>query len=211
MMRKTKTLGLALVAVVAMSAIAASAAQAGEISWEGGATKLTAEADPTGGGLQQFETTAGTIKCNETLNLAYKNKGTSECETGIEGFTPKIEMNGCNYKFEAGLTAGEMSHMEIEAYADIVCPKGKTIVINGGLVCKITIGSQNALVPWLRIKTGTTTAPEHITVEAYTTDITYNHNGLCGTNGTERNGIYRGNVIVNAETATKEARSTTVT
>lgn len=204
MNRKFKTLGLALVAVFAMSAVVASAAQAGEIQWEAGATQLTASAASS----QVFNTTAGEITCNEisgevnlpegtsaetltTSNLKYDNNETGRCASNISGFEPKIEMKGCNYRFHGGETIGGES--EIAVTTDVVCPEGAAITINGGFVCTVKVGAQEGLTGLVAKTEGS-----GLVLVAGVENIKYSHSGLCG-NGSGTTGKYTGNTNVAAD------------
>lgn len=222
MTRKFKALGLSLVAVFAMSAVVASAAQAGHIGWESGATKLTAKALQ----IQEFDTTAGTIKCNEisgevdlskysnptetleTENLKYTNNGSSNCESSVSGFEPTVEMNECDYRFHADETV-ENNPDAIEVTTDVVCPTGKDITINGGFLCTVHVGSQSGLTT-LTATTNTEVTPEDIVLEPDVTNIDYSHEGLCGF-GSGTDGTYNGDVTITAEDNNKNPKAVTVT
>ncbi len=110
MIGKLRTLGVAFVAVFAMSAMAASAAHAEETHFTAGngtgTAKFTAEADPSAK-PQVFVTPKGTITCEifhatgmgaaTTTEVTLENVEYEECEfehSGIEAF---VEFNGCHY------------------------------------------------------------------------------------------------------------------
>ena len=207
MTRNLKALGLALVAIFAMSAIASSAAQAtpGIFTWTAGTTKLTAEQDAVGG-LQKFTTSNGNVECNEVhgeatvagtesaevtaQNIKYQNSGSAECN-GPFGTHPKIEFNSCDYLFTAGETIGTTG-METTGQAHIKCATaGQQIVINAS-VCTIKVAEQTPTGGHVIFKTITGTK-NHVTIEATVTGITYTASGLC-TGG--NNGTYTGNVTV---------------
>jgi hypothetical protein len=169
MIRNFKALGLALVAVFAMSAIASSSASAtaGTFHWDSGTTWLTAEVDGATetGGEQVFtirDSVGGlTVKCNTVTGAAmvagtsatevtsetitYTDHGKVDVCRGPLGTSPKIEMNGCDYLFTPGNTVGA-NLMETRGTVDIKCPPEKTIVINGA-GCVVTVPSQNGVGP----------------------------------------------------------------
>jgi hypothetical protein len=167
MIRNLKALGLALVAVFAMSALAASAAQA--------LPELTAGAHGTAVGTEIIHKDVGTgnnvgheftvgnrkIKCDEVSftgdNLATSqttltvtpsyNKCTTTPALGVV-LHGTVTLNGCDYMFHAtGFDAPLWT-----ASVDIVCPKDKLIEVhlykNAGHTeeaCTITIGPQEGL------------------------------------------------------------------
>lgn len=227
MTRNLKVLGLAFVAVFAMSAIAASAAQASaHIGWAEGTTTLTGHAAAVGG-TQAFTTTAGTITCNEifakvetagysnptstieTSELKYDNNGTGNCPSNLIGFEPKIEMNGCNYLFHLEETDGE--EMTVSGTADVVCPAGAFIKINGGAACTVYVGSQTGIHITAHTVTPPEAEPEDVLITANTGKvIKYHHEGLCG-KGEGEDGSYVGNTTVTGETSKGVRTAVTVT
>src|SRR5262245_9557757 len=121
-----RSIKLGLVLALALSGIAAQAAQAGE---------FTAEAYPatvTGNQITKhtFKFEAGTIECatvkfhgtlaaaSETLTAtaSYEN-----CSTPNGGAAVGVNMNGCDYEFNAGAT---VEADKVEGTLDIVCPAG---------------------------------------------------------------------------------------
>jgi hypothetical protein len=237
MTRNLKALGLALVAVFAMSAIAASAAQAtvGSISYDKTATKVTATQDATAPN-QVFTLTGGAVSvtCNEyhatalldgtgnqttieTKEMAYTHNGTNECASNISGFTPKVEMNECQYKFHAGNTIGELSNMEIEATADVVNCNATNpyVVVNGGGVCTARVfgNTLNQGLTGIKIRTITGGAKEDLTLEANVTGLHATHTGGCAFFGdkTTTEGTYTGKVTITAEDNSAVQKDITVT
>ncbi|HYG96179.1 MAG TPA: hypothetical protein VD741_03635 [Solirubrobacterales bacterium] len=104
MIRKLKTLGIALVAVLAMSAVVASAASA---------TNFTASSYPTSAtasspiGNDDFKTEAGSVECAAHFNVGPLSKA-SETVTVVPTYTgckafgflnATVNMNGCDYVF----------------------------------------------------------------------------------------------------------------
>jgi hypothetical protein len=176
MIRNLKALGLALVAVFAMSAVAASAAQAtnGTFSWDPSTTGFTVEADPSTPS-QLFtvktktnatvESTCDEVSANlnlpegtssETLTateIVYSDSGTTPTENACTGHLGEVEevsqvnMHGCHYKFHAGTTVGSMENMETEGTADIVCPEGVAGVTVTAGTCTVTVPPQEGVGP----------------------------------------------------------------
>lgn len=192
-----------MIAVLLGATVTASQAQAGHVTWEAGATKFVGEAE----GSQVFSTTAGEIICNElsaeinleglgesaetltTENLKYDNNGTGKCKSNISGFEPKLEMNGCTYTVHLGET-NELAGT-LESTFDITCPEAKAIVVNGGFICSLSIGSQTGL--------GGETVHKELNLTFWrwtkhtTKELSYSHEGLCG-NGSSATGSYTGNI-----------------
>lgn len=188
MNRNLKALGLALIAVFAMSGLAASAAQAtnGAFQFEAGTTKLTAEAYPTDPS-QVFGVLEDkfTFTCNELSgrstsfssmevtaeNIVFSDTGltptTDKCTAGLVNAT--VEMHGCDLRFTPGTTVtgnpGEPVTGTTEGTADIICPAGGEITIIAEAGCAVHIPEQTGVGPvyFHTVETGT---KEEITVEA---------------------------------------------
>lgn len=140
MTRKLKVLGLALVAVLALSAIVASAASA---------SKLTADGPVTLLGTQTGEANANswvmlgkTVTCPSTTYTGHKAGSTTEkitsgsesaqitphfgtCVTNTGGFPTTIDMNGCVYTLDIGASLG---NDEYTVTTTLHCPVGQHIV-----------------------------------------------------------------------------------
>jgi len=217
MIRTFKALGLALVAVFAMSALMASAAQAQGVFTNTEATTLTGTQDDEGGtntatGLQTFTTTAGSVTCDEVHatasglvansslteitahEISYNNTGKTTC-TGPFSTSPKIEFGECHYLFTVGQTIGQTG-METTGTAHIVCPTGKQITITAPF-CQIHVPAQSP-GGHLIYKT-VTGSPNDVTIEATVTGIQYQGTELCSSGTT---GQYKGNVTVKGYKAT---------
>lgn len=206
MIRNIKALGLAFVAVFAMSAVAASAAQAaGSFNWDSGTTTL----ERTSNESQVFTTTPGKVTCSEvvatatgltgtsatsvtTTSLTYSNAGAGDKCSGPFGTQPKIEMNNCNYVFHAEETVGG-SESKVEGKTDIACPGTSQIVINA-LLCTIKVPAQTGLSN--TVFENNATSPTSVVINPSITGIHYTTSGAsCGTH-TETNGTYGGKVTV---------------
>ena len=167
MTRNLKVLGLALVAVFAMTAVFASAGQ--------GATKLTCASYPciiTGHPIEHNKTklhtftlnTGTSISCTTvtfegTIAKAADNESVTitptydSCSTAAGG-PVTVNMNGCDYVFHGGSeTVGEPHHFA-GGLADLKCPAGgPTVVIFANATdhaankpaCTITVTPENNL------------------------------------------------------------------
>ena len=155
MIRNLKVLGLALVAVFAMSAMAASAAQAVTPTLVTGGNS-TLEGDQVTGTVHEFTVGARAVRCSKahftgsatasqtTLTITPEYK---ECSTtpvlGVSLFAT-VTMNGCDYLFQ-GLTHVDPDY---SATVDIVCPGTSKIEVHiysnsgeGSEICTLTIES----------------------------------------------------------------------
>jgi len=138
MYRNLKALGLALVAVFAMSAIAASAAQA--------QPTLTSEVSPvtltgSGGGYESGEKLHAfgqSVECEgSTFHTALTATPATEivaeatygpeCRTAVQHLPATVTMNGCTYRFY-NLKFVAAGHYD--ATVDIVCPPEKVIEVH---------------------------------------------------------------------------------
>ena len=159
MNRKLKTLGLAVVAVLAMSAVVATAAQA----------QFTASSYPTAAtatspkGNDDFKTEAGSVECKghfavaaltEASNTVTVTPTYSECIAFF--FSATVHMNGCDYVFHNN---GEV---------DLECPEGAAVTITAG-PCEVDIPPQTGLK-----SVAFTNDATDITVKSTTKGITYN-------------------------------------
>jgi hypothetical protein len=137
MIRKIKTLGIAVVAVLALSAVVASAASA---------TNFTASTYPTAGtassakGNDDFKTEAGSIECKSHWHWAALSAPTfgvtvtptfSEC-VGFGFLSGTFNMNGCDFE------------IFVDGTFNIKCSIGQVIRWIFG-TCEATVGAQNGL------------------------------------------------------------------
>jgi len=215
MIRNLKVLGLALVAVFAMSAVAASMASADELTSESSPVQLTGKQIAPG---DVFTTEVGTVKCKEvsykattatptttvTATPTYPVKaldGTQNC-TGF-GFPAEIHTNGCTYLFHIGVaTTGTL---------DVLCPEGKEITVTaigtGTNKCTVHVPAQSGKATITYRNVGSLTTRE-IEVEANITTLTYSWNkgtglGACSkeekTTGEKGTGTYTGKALITGE------------
>ena len=187
MTHKLKTLGVALVAVLALSAMVASAASA---------KQYTAASYPTTGtatsalGNDVFTTEGGTVECAShfegTLTAASNTLTVKPTYTGCKAFgfvEAKVEMGNCDYLFTTPTkTATDVYTIQ----ADVRCTSGTIKVIASS--CEITIGEQNPGGHVIAtLDTNTPATPNDVTVQATVTGINYTvvkDGFLCPFNGT---------------------------
>ena len=210
MIRNLRALGIAFVAVFAMSAVAASAAHATAAHFRCGTTgtlscNITVEQDPNKP-TQLFKTHAGNVSCQKfhaigpfsgtgpeiTLTeLEYK-----ECE--LAGLAATVTVpKGCHYTLTSGeteaepekstgnvtlaVTAGESCKIEIKT---LKC----TVTVNGPQTFKNAVTYENVK-----------TTHEEITGHATVNSIEYTTAATCpGGAGTFKDGVYEGTFTAKA-------------
>lgn len=141
-----KSLGLALVAVLAVTAVVASAAQA--------TPEFTASAYPSTGtgsneaGGETFTTEAGTVRCDShfegQLTEADSTLKVSPTYTDCAAFgflNAVVDTEECSYVFHA---TEKVEAGVYNSHVDVSCPEGQSIKISGG-TCKAKIESQEGL------------------------------------------------------------------
>jgi len=163
MIRKFKTLGLAMVAVLAMSAFVASAAQA---QYTASSYPTTAKATSEVGN-DVFTTEGGTVECKSefsgTLSEASSTLTVTPHYTNCKAFgfaTATVTMNECNYIFHR--VTGESSEVTVN------CPAGKVITVVAGN-CEATIGTQAGKLS----SVATSNSGSHVNAQANVTKIAY--------------------------------------
>jgi hypothetical protein len=216
-MRNFKILGLALVAMLALSAVGPGAASADDLTAEAYSTTLTGEKDP-GAAVDQFLTTAGTLTCDTprysatitgptttvTVTPNFTTPGHVEphlapCRTS--GLPTVIDMKGCTYQLNVGAgTTGDL---------DLVCPAGVEVTVvvtpatSATARCTIHIKAQSDIegtVTYSNTGAGTT---RDITVDANLKGIDYAHTagsglGAC-TTGSATNGTLTAKAVIRGE------------
>jgi hypothetical protein len=211
MIRKSKALGLALIAVAAFSGIAASMAQAGD--FDVGASPAVITAASESGQEPQFTlteeggsvstkcksatlegTTQGTTVEEATFTPTWgTGKGNQEEVQGctFAGLKTQVLTNGCKFTV-TGAGQAEKTFL----YDIVGCTAGKKIEsISTG--CTITIGEQSGLS---HIVGGNLAAEKEVTLEFFVIGITTTQTGAaCRHNGlTAKNGSFFGNYIAKA-------------
>lgn len=199
MTRNLKALGLALMAVFAMSAIGAQAASADLFTSEEEKTVLTGNETNE----HRFTIWGGFTTCKEaffegTVEGKEKPEATvhpeyGECEDSF-GSELTVDTEGCFYKLGTETVEGH-------APVTIECLEGHSITlrsVNTG--CHITVHEQGPLYG-VTYKDGTNpaTGKEDVTVTATVEGIHYTTNIICqfgGLTGTDTDGFYEGAVTV---------------
>ncbi|HST70743.1 MAG TPA: hypothetical protein VLI94_13940 [Solirubrobacterales bacterium] len=185
MIRKFKTLGLAMIAVLAMSAFVASTAQA----------QYTASSYPTSVGMYTalgndvFTTEGGTVECQGTygghLNEASNSLTISPYYENCKAFgfvSATVTMNGCAYIFDRQSATSSTATVE--------CATGNKIQVIAGN-CEVTIGAQSPTG-----SVATSNGAGFVNVQANVTGIAYTvvkDGFLCpfGGTGSKTGGTYK--------------------
>lgn len=190
MIRNVKVLGLAVVAVLAMSAMVASAAQAA--SFVASSYPATFTGSNTKG-TEKFHTEAGNVECDshfegtesEASSTATAHPKYTECEAFL-GLSATVTTTGCNYLFHLTSTTA--------ATTDVTCSSGSILVVAG--TCKAEIKPQTGLTSTaLKAEGGKITVTPSVTGIAYT--VTQD-GFLCPFKGTgnKTDGEYTGSVTI---------------
>lgn len=185
-----KVLGLAFVAMLAMSAFTASAAQAltqGQFTADG----YPAVAHGTEEGEANFlEATPGSkIECDSTYEATLSGPSTKLTVTPHYTNCPGgrvVDLNGCHFEFSAGTNT---SASDTHGTAAIICPVGKqievTVILFGSTICAVDIPAQSGLtgVTFTNVANGDVTVDVDITnqIKYQDTDIS----GLCPFSGNQ--------------------------
>jgi hypothetical protein len=214
MTSKIKGLGLAFVAIAAMSMVAVSGAQASELHATTSATTASIFGNQ---GEQQhvFITKAGSVKCKEaTFEATATDQGADATQlTTTEltatatyanctafGQAATIDMNGCKFtitnKSGAGVTTARTAYVDVTG-----CTTGKIIEITPQLNCVLTVPEQHNLGTLTFANEGT--APnEDVKATVAVTGIKYQSDKECPsmTNGqTLTDGQYTGGATFQAK------------
>lgn len=188
MNRNLKLLGLAAMALLAVSAIGTAGVQAATFTSEAGATTVVSTHDGTGKTAHAVIDAAGAnLTCaQQVANSSWVGQalagirvfvGLSACNS--VGQTATVNMNECSLELKAGGTM------------DIVCPAGKEITYSTpNPVCDVTIPAQSnkGTLTYTNITTGTS---KEITVSPNLTELKYTATGAgCPETGTFTNGAF---------------------
>lgn len=200
---KIKAVGMAIIAVFAMSAVAASGASA--------ETLFTADKYPvlgkgeTEGEVNTFTLDETQVECSDLTGEGTIEEDTPELtlatvfgECSTSGTSIKGHQNGCEFLFSAG------EHVAEDTYAgsaEMVCPEGKEIIFTlpeSGSLCAVHLPPQGPLggVTY----TNVTGQPSEVTVDAQIEGIvgvTTQESIFCPLSGGEfDDAILEGQVIV---------------
>ena len=205
MIRNLRALGIAFVAVFAMSAVAASAAHATAAhirAGEGvGNAEIVVEQDPTVP-TQTFKTHAGNVTCAK-FSAVYNGVATAktatlekvaytECELG--GLAATVNFGTCDYTLGEGETFEAMGRGPVT-----LGPAGCEVTIKT-LKCTVTVkGAQTFANAITYTNVQTTGKPEEITGHASTNTIEYTTSATCpGGAITLNTGVYEGTFTARA-------------
>ncbi|HET8863740.1 MAG TPA: hypothetical protein VFM94_10880 [Solirubrobacterales bacterium] len=216
MIRNLKVLGLALVAVFAMSSLVASAASAGQL----GAGSGLGEEDVTLTGVETkggpdpnaFTAFGGKTECPETIYTGHEPeitphqflvlpapevtvtphyKGCVTTDAGGNKFSTTVDMNGCDYLLTVGETTEKVGTYGADVH--VICPAGKSIQVtlfSGGAhslkLCTLTINTTTPVSD--AHLTNTAGIPEDVDLVGTFTKIKSTKSGLCGSTS-EENGV----------------------
>jgi hypothetical protein len=202
---KLKTLGLALVAVLAMSAMAAPMASAEGELFHSTVEPTTLDVSAIGG--QDFEVITGIFECKQVVFDATLAKKTvsefkaiptyTECKIG--GKEPaRVTQTSCYYVFTSSIPAGKTvapTHIECSTAGDSIDLEIETA---GKWRPCIDIPAQKPGGGATYAKNG-----NHLDITSKVTGIKYTLTGLCGGGETKEGGAFQGNVTVKGTDANK--------
>jgi hypothetical protein len=146
MAHNLKTLGLALIAVLAMSAVAVSAAQASEPEFHVEEASAIIKGEQVG--KNTLTLTGGKVQCSSgTFEGEVSSTTFTELEVSASygeciglGLATVWHMNGCKYLGRMVLGSNPPTTV-----TDIVCPAGKEITITIGKKCVVHIPPQKTI------------------------------------------------------------------
>jgi hypothetical protein len=218
MSKKLGVLGLALVAVFAMSAMLASAAQASNFQSGTGTYPTTVTGEQVSGEVtkaivakHEFKSVLGIVKCTPTTFTGTLTAASSEFRVaptygnttagtgctiaGVAG--PVVHMFGCEYLFTAGTTASGVTPISTH----LVCPVGQHVVITIRTGCELTIFPQTFPETTISAKNGggtgsAMTSTDTIDVTGITNEIDEESAGKCP----EHKGVLAGELLHEATT-----------
>ncbi len=211
MIRNLKALGLALVAVFAMSAMTASAASAsGVLTSDGPVTLDGVDTGEFGSGANALTAFGNEVECENSTYTGHKYNVTPHTfiESGestatitpnykngkcvAAGFPATVQTAGCDYVFHIGEVAKDNEGNPIsgtyEVTADLVCEGGSVVYVeafagesHGFRVCTDTITSQSGLEGTAHL----TNTEGDIDLTGDFEGIVASQSGLCGAGNTE--------------------------
>jgi len=212
MIRNLKALGIAFVAVFAMSAIAASGAQATNAHLKctteepSCVVELTEHPNPVLG-VQVFETVLGVVECSE-FDAVYEGASTATGNSTLE----EVEYNNCEaFGIEAEVDFGTCDYT-LAAPFETVAGHGQGDVTIGPAGCVVTIIVGSTAEPLCEIfvegaqpfedaityTNVETNGKEEITGHANANGIEYSWEGLICGEGEDNTGTYEGTFTAKA-------------
>jgi len=196
MNRKLKTLGLALVAVLAMAAISAASASAALEEFHAGSASGSVKGINVG--EETFTVTAGTVRCKvaeyngtfsaSTVKTQVVKPTYKEC-TAFGFVETPIDVNGCEYRFN-------QPNSGVGTVDIINCTKPLEVT---AFNCTVTVGNQTGLTSVTY--TNVAGSPDDLLIHTNITNIKYTQdpkNFPQCTSATHTNGTYTGTNTVRA-------------
>jgi hypothetical protein len=234
MTRKLKTLGLAVVAIMALSAVIASASQAAAAKFMA-ETSYPAPVKGVSTNTHTFTTPAGiTLSCTTATFTGIASAESAEltmgpkyenCSTKVLGITFPVKAtigeagHKCDYLFHAGVTTATAD--EYAGTVDVKCEAaGEDITVDvfeskkkeeeNVTFCQLHIAPQTGLGA-INYNNNTAASPKSVAVEASVAGIATTRTGsaLCG--AATSSASYAGKVTVTATTAGGAAQGVTLT
>jgi hypothetical protein len=191
MIHKSKVLGLAFVAVAAMSVAAVPAAQASELHATFAGNVSILGSNTAQHSQHVFTTAAGSIKCTQSLfegtapyvggpQVTAQELTLTGRYTGCTGFglAATLDMSGCKYTVtnKHSVTGHTTA---LTAYVDITgCTTGKTIEVTMAGPCLVTFPEQHNL-GHIVFSNNPAASPHDVTANFTVTGITYEAHGTC--------------------------------
>jgi hypothetical protein len=185
MTRKIKALGLAFVAIAAMSMAASGGAQAAELHATQGVTAAIFGQQLT---QHLFTIDAGIVKCNQatfeglatgggqTQTTAQELQVTGTyAQCNISGLAATVDMNGCKYTITGAGQAANTVQVDITG-----CTAGKVITVTSA-TCTVTVPEQHSLTGHIVFTNipEPTAVPHDVQANITISGITYQTHGTC--------------------------------
>jgi hypothetical protein len=215
MSRKLKVLGMACVAVFALTAVSASSAMATTSGFTVGAgatrieaTQTTAQKLVLGGGGTTVKCSTSTL--NGSISAGLVNEATvtpfyGAAGTCTVGLTATVDVNSCTYTITDTATANTYD-------VDITnCPSSAPLLITvPSTGCVVAITNQGALAD-VDTTNNTTSSPDDVDIALAISGITYTGNTSCPANvvGTHNNGTLTGGYTLKAFNGNAQVSLTT--
>lgn len=196
MTRKIKGLGLAFVAIAAMSMVAAAGAQATQLHATTPNTASIFAERTAQDTINRFTTVSGTVQCTTSTFEGTAEQASSQQVTTDDltvtptysgctafGLAAQVVMNGCQYRLTGtDNTAAGATFPNKTAEVDVVCTAGKQIEIKAVGGCTVTVPSQNHL-EHVVFQNNPAALPVHdVTIHATAAGIKYEPHGICPNN-----------------------------
>jgi hypothetical protein len=207
---KIKALGLAFVAITAISAMAASGAQAGTFHIGANPAVITAHSAPNGaGGFQQHTFTVGPVVCDtatfeaqvgvgpegtQSIHEATLTPTYSACKLAKTNAT--VQTNGCQYTLTGSGVGANKFNVDI-----VNCTSGKSIQIKTALCTVDVPGGQNNLSHVVATNIGGGPPNQEVSLNATVSGITALETGAACPNGNNAHtttGVLSGTTIFKA-------------